>query len=154
MAKKTFQGPKPGRVSVPNQVFLLDAAALLNNESFSFEGGRKYFTTPQVFSEWRDFRSRLLAENAAKSGALEIIGPSVASLEKCRAECKKTGTVFGNADSSIVALAIDFRESGNPFVVITDDYSVQNSLKGLGIKFIGVAQGEIKKSRMFGAGHG
>lgn len=129
---------------------ILDAAALLNNESFVFEKGKKYFTTSLVFSEWRDFRSKSLAENSLSSGALTIQDPCPLSIQKTIFECEKSGTRLGEADISVVALAAEFKSRGGKFSVITDDYSVQNVLKKMGVGFFGVVQGQIKKHRVFG----
>ncbi len=133
-------------------IYILDAAALLNNESFSFLPGDKYFTTSLVFAEWKEFRSRTLAQNAFASGSLTVQDPCPLSVQKTSGKCAQSGTILGDADISIVALAIEFRERGKKFVVITDDYSVQNVLKKLRIEFAGVAMGEIKRHRAFGKG--
>ena len=115
-------------------IFILDAAALLNNEVFEFSAKDKYYTTSLVFAEWRDFRSKALAENAYTRGLLTIQDPCPVSLQKTFDKCAESGTEMGEADSSILALAIEFRERGEKFTVITDDYSVQNVLKKLSIK--------------------
>ena len=130
-------------------IFILDAAALLNNESFAFSAKDKYFTTSKVFDEWRDFRSRALAENAFRSGALVVQDPCPLSIQKTSQKCAESGTELGEADISIIALAVEFRERNENFIAITDDFSVQNVLKKLKIKFHGVAQGEIRKHRNF-----
>ncbi len=131
-------------------IYILDAAALLNNESFSFERKDRYYTTSPVLSEWLDFRSRTLAQNALRSEALTIQDPCPLSIQKTHRKCEESGTVLGDADISIVALAIEFRERRTKFTVITDDYSVQNVLKKLHIDFAGAAQGEIRGHRQFG----
>lgn len=130
-------------------IYLLDAAALLNSESFHFSHKDEYYTTSKVFAEWRDFRSRALAENAVSSGMLVVQDPCPLSLEKTISECEKTGTRLGDADISIVALAAEFKGRKENFIVVTDDYSVQNVLKKFNAKFSSVAQGEIKKARSF-----
>lgn len=130
-------------------IYLLDAAALLNNESFSFDQKNKYYTTSKVFSEWKDFRSRSLAENALANNALTIHDPCPLSVQKTMEKCGESGTVLHDADVSVVALAIELRERKKKFIVVTDDYSVQNVLKRLRISFMGVAQGTVKKARSF-----
>jgi len=103
-----------------------------------------------VFAEWKSFSTRLLAENALASDILTIQDPCPLSLQKTDKKCAESGTVLGDADISIVALSIEFRERGKKFMVITDDYSVQNVLTKLKIEFAGVAQGEIREHRTFG----
>ncbi|HLC79430.1 MAG TPA: hypothetical protein VJG83_03285 [archaeon] len=130
-------------------IYLLDAAALLNDESFSFNIKDKYYTTSQVFDEWKDFRSKSLAQNAFSTGSLIIQDPCQLSIQKTFEKSGQSNTVLSDPDISIVALAAEFKERGEKFIVITDDYSVQNVLKKINVKFIGVAQGEIKKHRDF-----
>ena len=130
-------------------IYILDAAALLNNEVFSFEKENEYYTTSLVFSEWRDFRSRALAENALSSGLLKIIDPCPVSMQITFDKCAESNTKLSEADASIVSLSAEFREQKKAFVVVTDDYSVQNILKKLSILFEGVAQPEIKRHRNF-----
>ena len=130
-------------------IYILDAAALLNNEVFSFEKENEYYTTSLVFSEWRDFRSKALAENALSSGLLKIVDPCPVSMQTTFDKCNESNTKMSDADASLVALSVKFREQKKVFVVVTDDYSIQNILKKLGIGFEGVAQPGIKRHRNF-----
>ncbi|HLC92916.1 MAG TPA: hypothetical protein VJH23_04355 [archaeon] len=130
-------------------IYLLDASALLNDELFSFDAKNKHYTTSKVFAEWRDFRSRLLAENAASTGSLIIQDPCPLSIQKTTEKCGQSGTRLSEADISIVALASEFKGRGQKFTVLTDDYSVQNILKKIGADFSGAMHGEIKKHRSF-----
>ncbi len=130
-------------------IYLLDASALLNDENFSFEKKHKYYTTGLVFAEWKDVRSKSLAESAFASKALVVQDPCPASMQITYDKCGKSGVDLSDADASIIALAIEFRERGEKFTVVTDDYSVQNILKKLKIVFEGVAQPEIKRHKIF-----
>ncbi|MFH1391737.1 MAG: PIN domain-containing protein [Candidatus Diapherotrites archaeon] len=130
-------------------IYILDSPALFNDENFSFEKENKYFITSLVFDELKDFRSKSLAENAQNQELLIIQDPCPLSIQTTNQKCAESGTEISDADISVIALAIEFRERNEKFVVITDDYSVQNILKKLKIKFRGVIQGEIKKYRSF-----
>ncbi|MCR4335690.1 MAG: PIN domain-containing protein [archaeon] len=130
-------------------IYILDSPALLNDENFSFENGNKYFITSNVFNELKDFRSKSLAENAENQGLLTIQDPCPLSVQITNQKCAESGTKISDTDISVIALAIEFRERKTKFVVITDDYSIQNILKKLKINFRGVIQGEIKKHRSF-----
>jgi len=134
-------------------IYILDAAALLNNEHFSFEEGNKYFVTSKVFVEWKDFRSKSLAENAFNQNLLTIQDPCPISIQTTIDKSKASGTELSDADVSVIALAVELMERNEKFTVITDDYSVQNILKKLKIDFRGVAQKEIKKHRSFKGSH-
>jgi len=130
-------------------IYILDSPALLNDENFSFEKENKYFITSLVFDELKDFRSKSLAENAQNRELLIVQDPCPLSIQNTNKKCAESGTEISDADISVIALAIEFRERNEKFIVITDDYSVQNILKKLKIKFQGVIQGEIKKYRSF-----
>ena len=130
-------------------IYILDAAALLNNENFYFDKKDKYFTTNFVFDEWKDFQNKTIAGNALSEGVLSIKDPTEEAIQKIRTYLGKSNTKLSSADISIVALSFEFKEQGEIFVVITDDYSVQNSLKKMGISFQGVIYKEIKKIKFF-----
>ena len=131
-------------------IYILDASALLNDENFSFSPKDAYFTTSLVFSEWKGFSSRALAENAVSQGALTIQDPCPLSIQKTIDKSAQSGTILTDPAISTVPLAAEFKGREANFTVLTDDYSVQNILKKIGVKFIGAAQGEIKKHRNFG----
>ena len=130
-------------------IYILDAAALLNDENFYFDKKNKYFTTNLVFDEWKDFQNKTIAENALSEGLLAIREPSENSIQKIIECLSKSNTMLSSADISIVALSFEFKEKAESFVVVTDDYSIQNSLKKMKINFQGVIHKEIKKSRVF-----
>ncbi len=130
-------------------IFILDASALLNSPNFSFEPRNKYFTTSKVFDEWKDIASKSLAENAFAQGLLGIQDPCPLSMQKTFAKLNESGTELSDADASIVALVHEFKGRKEKFVVVTDDYSIQNVLKKMNVKFEGVAHPEIKKHRVF-----
>ena len=75
--------------------------------------------------------------------------PCTNSIQITYDKLAESNTEASDADSSLIALAIEFKQRKTKFIVITDDYSVQNILKKLKIKFRGVAQKEIKEHRVF-----
>lgn len=130
-------------------IYILDAAALLNNESFRFEEGDRYYTTSGVLSEWRDVRSRILAQSGIAQGALIITDPCPVSIEITMEKAEQSGTRLGGNDISLIALAAEFHSRREKFIVLTDDYSVQNVLKKIGVEFRGVMHRKIKGHRSF-----
>ena len=124
------------------ELILLDSSAVLNDFNFEFDSDIEYYTTPKVFDEFRDLRSRTLVDNALKMETLKIVDPCPLSVENTMDEIGRTR--LSDADISIVALARDFKEKKRKIIVITDDFSLQAALKKLGIKFKGVFRGSIK----------
>ncbi|MBS3061149.1 MAG: hypothetical protein J4215_01040 [Candidatus Diapherotrites archaeon] len=131
-------------------VFVLDAAALLNNEGFSFDSKNRYFCPFGVMDEWRDFRSKSLSENAAQSEVLTVMDPCPLSIQGVLSFLDENGLRgLSDTDVAVVALATELKAMHPDLVVVTDDFSVQNALKLKKIKFVGVAQGTIKRARRF-----
>lgn len=130
-------------------IFILDAAALLNNPDFAFNSSDTYFTTNLVFAEWKDFVSKSLASSASSSGALKVRDPSPASLSAAKKIASDSGTRLSDADLSVAGLAQEFLSEKKDFVVLTDDYSLQNVLKKAGAHFQGIIHPEIKKHKKF-----
>ena len=126
-------------------LLLLDASALLNDFGFEFKKNESYSTTNLVFSEFRDFRSRNLAEHALQKGILKICDPSFPSVRRAHSianSCEVKS--LSDADISIFALALEFKGK-QKFVLVTDDYPVQFLCKRAGIPFESVIRGKTKK---------
>ena len=131
-------------------IHLIDSAAVLNSEGFSFTNGKDFLTGPLVVDELRDLRSRHMAENALKNGLLRLREPSKESLAKVKGLASEKGfTKLSETDFSLLALALDLKAEEKDFLLITDDFSVQNFCKLLEIKFESVIHGKIGKTISF-----
>jgi len=125
-------------------IFLIDSSAVLNDFQFEFSQKQPYLTTPLVVDELRDMRSRHLAENALQSGLLLLREPSEKSLSAVNGLAAKKGfTRLSAPDVSLLALALDLQAEKKRFLLITDDYSIQNFCSLLGMRFEGVIRGKI-----------
>ncbi|EWG07526.1 MAG: nucleotide binding protein PINc [Candidatus Aramenus sulfurataquae] len=92
----------------------------------------KVYTTPQVVEEVRDSYSRGLLSLATSSGKVIVMQPERRNVEDVRNVLRKIGEyTLSQTDVSIIALAIQLK----PSVVFTDDFSVQNVLARLNIKY-------------------
>lgn len=132
----------------PGKLYLLDSAAVLNDEHFSFCPSCEYLTTAKIVMEFKDARSKALIDNALQTGVLRIREPSEPALKKAKETAKELGTKgLSEADLSIAALAIDLKAK-NP-TTITDDYSLQNILKARGLEFRCSIQEGIKEVKKF-----
>jgi len=130
-------------------LLVLDASALLNEPNFSFEQGKKYMTTPLVEREFKSMESRLLVENAKQHASLEIRKPGYKFELKAKELVKKHGYKLSEPDKSIIALGLELLEEKLEFVVLTDDFSIQNFLEIAKIPYSAVIQGEIKRTFSF-----
>jgi rRNA maturation endonuclease Nob1 len=126
-------------------IFLIDSSAVLNDFGFEFSQKQPCLTTPLVVDELRDMRSRHLAENALQSGLLLLREPSEKSLESAKELTAKKGfSRLSAPDISLLALALDLQAEKKRFLLVTDDYSIQNFCSLLGMRFEGVIRGKIK----------
>ena len=129
-----------------SMLYIIDSSAVINDVGFDFNPKNTYVTTPLVFNEFRGVRTRNLAENALHNEILRIEDPSEDSLNTVRKKIANAGfDKISQPDISLIALALDHRQKkkSEKFEVITDDYSIQNFLALLKIKFSSVVQGRI-----------
>jgi len=124
---------------------VLDASAVLNEPNFSFEEGKNYVVTPLVRKEFRSMESRLLVENAEAHGQLSVRTPKKEFADKAKAMIKEHGFKISKPDESVLALGLELKSDKEEFLVLTDDFSIQNFLELAGVPFSSVIQGEIKQ---------
>ena len=130
-------------------LFLIDSSAVLNNFGFVFFSQNKYLITSKAFTELKDFRSKTLAENALHKKILSIQEPSDSTIKKTKDFLKQKGIKLSETDASILALGLELKQKDKKFVLISDDYSIQNSCAFLKIKFDSIIRGKIKQKRVF-----
>lgn len=129
-------------------VFVLDAAALLNNERFAFEPRNSYYCPNAVFDEWKDFRSRALADNAFENGLLRVVDACPLSVSQTQQFIAAHGLKrLSAADTAVLALAFELVSQFPALCVVSDDFAVQNACKLRHIRFQSVAQGRIRSAR-------
>jgi UPF0271 protein len=125
--------------------FILDSAAILNNFSFHFDRETQYLMTPEIVVEMRDLRSRMLVEQGFNDKLLEIVPASENSSQIVRERAKEFGLLkrLSQADISVIALAMDLKGKG--YLVLTDDYTVQNLLEEFCIPYCSVLMEGIRE---------
>ena len=117
-----------------DNVYVLDASAIIGG--FSSKKSQN-FITATVISEIKDFKSKLYLESAIGNGSITIMEPESVDIKNVLNIIIKSGDVLrlSDVDKNLVALAFKLkREHKNPLVV-TDDYSMQNVLKIVGIPY-------------------
>jgi rRNA maturation endonuclease Nob1 len=124
-------------------IYLIDAAFVING--IGFEPNKKYITTPKVIRELRDFKSNVLVTNAFSEEILVLREPSFESEKKVSSN--SLSSRFSEADISLAALALDLVAEKTVFVVLSDDFSLQNFFKAHGINFDSVLREKIKHVR-------
>ena len=126
-----------------DKVYVLDASAIIGG--FSSKEFQNYITA-SVITEIKDLKSKIILESAVEEGSIRIMEPESVDIKNVSDIITKSGDVLrlSNTDKNLVALAFKLkRESYDPMVV-TDDYSMQNVLKIVGITYRSVLTEGIK----------
>jgi UPF0271 protein len=97
------------------------------------------YITPGVVAELRKYEDQRIRY---WEDLLKVASPSSKALEKVKEGAKKTGddARLSPTDMEVLALAIDLQA-----VLLTDDYSIQNLAKVLGVEYKGVGMKSIKE---------
>jgi UPF0271 protein len=128
-------------------IYILDTSAILSGKFLNFDKNKLY-TTPGVSNELKPGgRDYQLFQFLIEKG-LEIIPPSKNSIDKIEKEAEKTGDAnrLSQTDIEILALALDINEDENQeAVILTDDYSIQNTATEINLKYENINQSVITK---------
>jgi len=115
-------------------VYVLDASAIIGG--FISKKSENYVTA-SVITEIKDLKSKITLERAIEDGSITIMEPDQIDIKSVSDVIKKSGDVLRLSSIDIKLVALGFklkRESKNPLIV-TDDYSMQNVLKIVGIPY-------------------
>ncbi len=123
--------------------YVLDASAVING--FQMESVNN-FTVPEITEEIKDFKSRLVFDTAIEDGKLIIQDVPIEYVRKVDSIISKSGDVLRLSlpDKKIISLAYMLFSQGREVKVISDDYTIQNTLKIMDIPFSGVITEGIK----------
>ncbi|WP_407422569.1 type II toxin-antitoxin system VapC family toxin [Methanobrevibacter sp.] len=124
--------------------YVLDASAFING--FHLET-KNNFTVPEITSEIRDFESRLKFDAAIDENRLiiqDVTGDCIDAVDEIISE---SGDILRLSlpDKKLISLAYMFHRQGRNVKVISDDYTIQNTLKIMGIPYSGVITEGIKE---------
>lgn len=122
-------------------MIIVDASAIINTK-----GKFKHvvYTTKEVYEELKDFISRSIAEASVLQRQMVVVEAKEELKDSVRKKAKELGLKLSDADVSILALALEMKNA----TVISDDFSLQNLARVLGIKVKGATR-EIKKVYRF-----
>ncbi|WP_405272818.1 ribonuclease VapC [Methanobrevibacter sp.] len=124
-------------------VYILDASAFING--FQLDS-KNNFTVPEITSEIKDFESRLKFDTALAENRLTIQDVPAEYVNSVEEIISKSGDVLRLSvpDKKLISLAyMKFREGEN-VKVISDDYTIQNTLRIMDIPYSGIITDGIK----------
>jgi endoribonuclease Nob1 len=129
------------------RVMVLDTSAFVAGfDPFSL--GEEQVTVPKVEEEIkRNSMVKMRFEMAIESGKVKIKVPSEKISAKLEDSAIKVGDSFrlSEADKQLLALALELKNSGYSPQIVTDDYSIQNVAREVGIEFVSLATFGIKR---------
>lgn len=114
--------------------FVLDSTAFY--ASIPFTSTFTYYTTPEVLAEVSHGTVREAAiQSLVEVGRLKIMSPSANIVETVEESARASGdfSKLSATDISILALALQLKSDGLDISTVSDDYSVENSAKTMGI---------------------
>lgn len=123
--------------------YVLDASAFINGFKLNSDNN---FTIPEITAEIKDFESKLTLDMAIDDGKLIILEVETRYIEEVEKSISESGDVLrlSKADKKLIALALMLQYKGENVKVITDDYSIQNSLKIMKIPYSSIITEGIK----------
>lgn len=124
--------------------YILDASAFING--FQIDSNNN-FTVPEITAEIKDFESRLVFDSAIEDGKLFIYDVPPKCIQDISKIISESGDILRLSlpDTKLIALAYMFSKEGRNVKVISDDYTIQNTLKILDIPFSGILTEGIKE---------
>ena len=124
--------------------YILDASAFINGFKLTTQNN---FTVPEITAEIKDFESKLTMDMAIEEGKLHITDVPVKFIDCIEGLISKSGDVLrlSEPDKRLIALAYMLFKQDKNVLVISDDYTIQNTLKIIGINYSGVLTEGIKE---------
>ncbi|MBR0058974.1 MAG: ribonuclease VapC [Methanobrevibacter sp.] len=124
--------------------YILDASAFINGFKPT---SKNNFTVPEITAEIKDFESRLVYDSAVDDGILTVQDVTQEYVDRTDEIISKSGDVLRLSipDKKIIALALMLKDEGKSVKVISDDYTIQNALKIMGIAYGGIIMEGIKE---------
>lgn len=123
--------------------YILDASAFING--FKMISDNNY-TVPEITEEIKDFESRLMFDMALEEGKVIVQDVPSKWISCVNDIISESGDILRLSlpDKKLISLAYMLREEGKSVKVVSDDYTIQNTLKIMGIPFSGILTEGIK----------
>lgn len=127
------------------KIYILDASGLING--FYSKDSLNLMTSSTV-NEIKDINTEILLNNCIEEGFIKIEDVDYSEDSEIKEVLIDSGdfTRLSETDKDIVALALKHKHEGDDVITVTDDYSMQNTLKLLNLKFKSVRTKGIKKT--------
>lgn len=121
---------------IEEKLIVLDTSAFIAGYSPSPKFGR-HFTAPEVPSEIQKDPVRTNITAMIETGSLQVMAASKRDVARVSDTASETGDLgsLSKADVSVLALALGLKSVSSNVVLVSEDYSVQNTAQRLGIRY-------------------
>lgn len=126
------------------KVYILDASGLING---FYSKDSLNIMTSSTINEIKDINTEILLNNCINESIIRIEDVNYYDDEEINNVLLSSGDLMrlSSTDKDIIALALKHQKEGDEVITVTDDYSMQNALKLLGLKYKSVRTKGIKK---------
>jgi len=116
------------------KIYVLDSSAIIGGYDLN---SLDNYTINEVIFEIKDFKSKILLQSAIEDGQIILEEPENEDLKEVDLITSTSGDILrlSEVDKKVIALALMFKRKGFNPVVITDDYTIQNTLKTIKIPY-------------------
>ncbi|PAV07413.1 PIN domain-containing protein [Methanosphaera cuniculi] len=128
-----------------NKIYILDASGIING---FYSDKTQNIMTSKAVEEIKDLQTQIKLDECIENGIIKIEDITPDDYEKIMPTLLESGDFLrlSDTDKQIVALALKYKNNGYNPVTVTDDYSMQNTLKLLNLKFKPVNTKGIKNT--------
>ena len=126
------------------KIYVLDASAIIGG---FYSMSCANFTTSDVILEIKDMKSSLLLQSAIENRYISLEEPDNEDIKQRNRTIESSGDILrlSDVDQNIIALALKLKRKGYNPIVVTDDYSMQNTLKTIKMEYKSVLTEGIKE---------
>lgn len=127
------------------KLYILDASGLING---FYSEKHKNMMTSSTVNEIKDINTEMLLNNLLNEEQIIIEDVDYTGDEEIMNVLLSSGDFMrlSDTDKDIIALALKYKREGHEVITVTDDYSMQNALKLLKLKFKTVRTEGIKNT--------
>jgi len=118
------------------EILILDSSAIINGYNPA-SSNKKHLIGEKTIKEIKDNKSKRILETAISIGKVKIAKASQKSIQQVKRKAEKTGDLryLSEADIETIAIALDVKEKGLQPIIITDDFTIQNTLSHMKIPY-------------------
>lgn len=129
------------------KIIVLDASAIINGYNPLLMIGNRQVISVDTLNEIIQEEKKKIIEEALELKRLEKIDPEEKFVMKAEEIARETNDIkyLSKSDISTIALALELKEKGFEPIIVTDDFSIQNVIKFLGLKYTPIATRGIRK---------